>query len=105
VAVDAVDLCDVVDILVDNIFAHTPEGTGFRIALARDFRVARLTVQDFGPGVDATRGDGQRVGSSGLGQQIVRRAVSAFGGDATFESTPGRGVRVVVVLPGSPPTA
>ena len=105
VAVDAVDLCDVVDILVDNIFAHTPEGTGFRIALARDFRVARLTVQDFGPGVDATRGDGQRVGSSGLGQQIVRRAVSGFGGDATFESTPGRGVRVVVVLPGSPPAA
>ena len=103
VAVDAVDLCDVVDILVDNIFAHTPEGTGFRIALARDFRVARLTVQDFGPGVDATRGDGQRVGSSGLGQQIVRRAVSGFGGDVTFESTPGHGVRVVVVLPGSPP--
>jgi signal transduction histidine kinase len=105
VAVDAVDLCDVVDILVDNIFAHTPEGTGFRIGLARDIHAARLTVQDFGPGVEATRDDGQRVGSSGLGQQIVRRAVSGFGGDVTFESVPGLGVRVVVVLPGSPPTA
>jgi signal transduction histidine kinase len=106
VAVDAVDLCDVVDILVDNIFAHTPEGTGFRIALAGDpgdGGVARLTVQDFGPGVAATPDQGQRLGSSGLGQQIVRRAVSGFGGDVTFESTPGRGVRVVVVLPGSPP--
>ncbi len=104
--VDAVDLCDVVDILVDNIFAHTPEGTGFRIALAGDpgdGGVARLTVQDFGPGVAATPDEGQRLGSSGLGQQIVRRAVSGFGGDVTFESTPGRGVRVVVVLPGSPP--
>lgn len=105
VAVDAVDLCDVVDILVDNIFAHTPEGTGFRIALVPDARVARLTVQDFGPGVDATRDDGRRVGSSGLGQQIVRRAVAGFGGEVTIESAPGRGVRVVVVLPGAPPAA
>jgi signal transduction histidine kinase len=103
VAVDAVDLCDVVDILVDNIFAHTPEGTGFRIALVRDIRAGRLTVQDFGPGVEATRRGGERVGSSGLGQQIVRRAVAGFGGEVTFESVPGRGVRVVVVLPGSPP--
>lgn len=101
VAVDAVDLCDVVDILVDNVFAHTPEGTGFRIALVRDRRVARLTVQDFGPGVGATHEGGERVGSSGLGQQIVRRAVAGFGGEVTFESVPDRGVRVVVVLPGA----
>jgi signal transduction histidine kinase len=106
VAVDAADLSDVVDILVDNVFAHTPEGTPFRIALTREGRNAHLTVQDSGPGFDERPGErGERVGSTGLGHQIVRRAVAGFGGDVTVDSTPGHGVRVDVLLPGAPPAA
>jgi signal transduction histidine kinase len=106
VAVDAADLSDVVDILVDNVFAHTPEGTPFRIALTREGRGAHLTVQDSGPGFDERPGQrGERVGSTGLGHQIVRRAVAGFGGDVTVDSTPGHGVRVDVLLPGALPAA
>ena len=30
------DLADLVDVLVDNVFAHTPEGTAFRVDLFAD---------------------------------------------------------------------
>ncbi len=106
VAVDAADLRDVVDILVDNVFAHTPEGTPFRIALTRQGSDAHLTVQDSGPGFGEHLDERtERVGSTGLGHQIVRRAVAGFGGEVTVDSTPGHGVRVDVLLPGAPPVA
>ncbi len=47
VAVD--DLADVVDVLVDNVFAHTPDGTAFEVALTVDGPDAVLVVADHGP--------------------------------------------------------
>ena len=95
VPLSAEDLRDVVDVLVDNVFAHTPEGTGFTIELVSGEQT-RLVVTDAGPGPSYPVEP--RQGSTGLGLQIVRRTVAAAGGTVTV--THGdRGTRVEVRVP------
>lgn len=98
VPMDASELGDVVDILVDNVFAHTPDGTAFSLTLTVDPGRATIVVQDSGPGLAARRGV-RGPGYTGLGLQIVRRAVSAAGGHLEISSEPGAGTRVGVHLP------
>jgi signal transduction histidine kinase len=105
VAVGETDLRDVLDIVVDNVFAHTPEGVPLAIRLEADGPTAILTVRDEGPGFDE-RGGGSvhhadRIGSTGLGLQIMRRAVAGFGGDVEVRSAPGQGTEVRLRLPRS----
>jgi signal transduction histidine kinase len=96
VPLSAEDLRDVVDVLVDNVFAHTPDGTAFSLALTAGERTG-LVVTDAGPGPGAGS-VGPRQGSTGLGLQIVRRTVGAAGGTVTV--THGEhGTRVEVLLP------
>ena len=100
VAVDAADLRDIVDILVDNVFAHTPEGTRFSIGLDGSGDRPVLTVEDNGPGIAPRPSGGQeRPGFSGLGLQIVRRSVAGFGGGLRTEGSPGKGARIEIWLP------
>jgi signal transduction histidine kinase len=90
VAVSAEDLAAVVDVLVDNVFAHTPEGTPFTVRLsARDG--VRLVVSDSGTGATEQPG-------TGLGLDIARRTASAGGGSLRVGSTPA-GTMVEVDLP------
>jgi signal transduction histidine kinase len=96
VAID--DLADVVDVLVDNVFAHTPDGTAFEVTLTQDGPAALLVVADHGPGLGAGPAPG-RVGSTGLGLDIARRTASAAGGELRVASPPGGGTRVEVRLP------
>src|SRR5450631_1097216 len=102
VAMDAADLVDVVDALVDNVFAHTPDGTDFAVSLTREGgRLVRLEVADAGPGAGgadvAVRGH-STAHSSGLGLDIVRRAAIAAGGELTIGSSQFGGMLVVVTL-------
>ena len=92
------DLTDVVDVLVDNVFAHTPVGTPFRVLLAHDHDACRLVVSDDGPGLPRQR-QRDRPGTSGLGLDIVRRAATAAGGTATVGRSTAGGVEVTVQLP------
>jgi signal transduction histidine kinase len=104
VAVDPGDLRDLLDILVDNVFAHTPEGTAFRIDLVRASHGVVLRVSDDGPGLpDRSAAPVDRPGSTGLGLQIVRRAAAGFGGEADVRSAPGHGVVVEVRMPAAMP--
>ena len=101
-AIDATDLQDVVDALVDNVFAHTPDGTAFAVSLtAQDPRLVRLEVADAGPG-SADPEVGMRghstAHSSGLGLDIVRRAAIAAGGDLVVSRSPSGGMLAVVTL-------
>jgi len=102
VAMDAADLVDVVDALVDNVFAHTPDGTDFAVSLARsDLRLVRLEVADAGPGaadLDVTTRGRSTADSTGLGLDIVRRAAIAAGGELAISSSPSGGMLVVVTL-------
>jgi signal transduction histidine kinase len=102
--VDAADLADIVDVLVDNVFAHTPEGTDFSVSLGSDGADMVLVVSDHGPGLTQTGSD--RPGSTGLGLQIVRRTVAGLHGRMQARPGPGGGTTIEVRLPaGREPTS
>jgi signal transduction histidine kinase len=91
------DLADVVDVLVDNVFSHTPEPAGFGVRLVRAGDRVLLEVSDQGSGPSAVRRE--REGSTGLGLDIARRAAAAAGGSLTFGRGAEGGTTVEVVLP------
>ncbi|TDV55237.1 sensor histidine kinase [Actinophytocola oryzae] len=97
------DLEACVDALLGNIFAHTPNGTAFRVALSPRDGGAVLTVEDAGPGLPdggVVRRGVSGAGSTGLGLDIVRRAGERTGGSVRLERSPLGGLRVVVDLLG-----
>jgi two-component system OmpR family sensor kinase len=112
--------------LLGNVRAHTPPDTPAVVRLAAqpagDGGGVLIEVADRGPGmpaVDAARAfdrfhrasrpdgtpgrDGpaaaDRSSGSGLGLSIVQAIAHAHGGQATLESAPGQGTRVLVYLP------
>ncbi|MDH3259369.1 MAG: HAMP domain-containing histidine kinase [Acidimicrobiia bacterium] len=91
------------DALLGNVFAHTPAGTGYRVALHESAReLVELVVADEGPGISdpglLERGvSGGR--STGLGADIVRRTAEAAGGEARWDAGHPSGTVVRVVLP------
>jgi signal transduction histidine kinase len=91
------DLATLVDCLIDNIFAHTPELTPFAISLAEEDGTVRLVVSDKGPGPAARAGD--RLGSTGLGLDIARRTATGSGGNLMFGPGQEGGTTVEVTLP------
>lgn len=97
------DLTDLVDVVIDNVFAHTPEGTALRLDLhdvdhAPGPRSVVLLVADAGPGF-APGGRRQREGSTGLGLDIARRIASGCGGRLSTGTAPEGGALVEVLLP------
>ncbi len=98
VGMNALDLGDIVDICIDNVFAHTPEGSGFGIRLDASGQWAILLVSDAGSGFPRERGE-PRPGTSGMGLRIARRLVEQAGG-RLGTSAPGRpGAEVRIELP------
>ncbi|MFC6082412.1 sensor histidine kinase [Sphaerisporangium aureirubrum] len=89
-----------VDALLENVFAHTPEGTGFTVRLSpREGGGAVLTVADQGPGFPHARALERGVSggsSTGLGLDIVRRTAERSGGSVTLANEPAGGARVTV---------
>ena len=97
VAVDAADLTDVLDVLVDNVFAHTPEDAAIDVTLEAPGDQVLMEVADSGPGIGSPTDVGERPGSTGLGLQIARRTVAAIGGTMDIQS--GAGTIVTLTLP------
>jgi signal transduction histidine kinase len=93
------DLIGVVDALIGNVFAHTPEGTAFRVTVS----AAGLLVDDAGPGIadpaSAVRRGVSGAGSTGLGLDIVRRVAEATGGHLEIGRGPLGGARIAFLLP------
>ncbi|WP_020498590.1 sensor histidine kinase [Sciscionella marina] len=91
-----------VDALLGNVFAHTPDGTGFTVLLtARPEGGARIVVRDQGPGfpdAPASRRGVSGAGSTGLGLDIARRAAREAGGELALGAAPGGGAEVRVEL-------
>jgi signal transduction histidine kinase len=100
VPVSAADVADLLDVLIDNVFAHTPDGTGFEVTLRGSRSVggtARLTVVDGGPGWASEPRPGP--GRTGLGLDIARRTALACGGHLVTGTTRSGGARVEIALP------
>jgi signal transduction histidine kinase len=104
VAVSADDLAAAVDAVLGNVFAHTPDGTGFAVRLAaRPGGGAELTVVDEGPGLAGSAGDPASRGASGgastgLGLDIAGRAAQTSGGAMRLGAGPTGGARVTLDL-------
>lgn len=76
------DLAVALDALIENVVAHTPDGTAFTVALRPAPYGVDVVVSDEGPGIPAgalARGMSDR-GSSGLGLDIARAVAEATGG-------------------------
>ncbi len=100
------ELAACVDVLLDNVFAHTPEGTGFAVEVtARPGGGARLTVRDEGPGftggIPTGRG-ASRAGSTGLGLDIARRTATAAEGTLALRTGPSGGAWITLELGPAP---
>lgn len=102
------DLEALLDVLLDNVFTHTPEGAGVTVRVrplpADEGGGLRLEVEDDGPGfpagVDVTARGASGGGSTGLGLSIASRTAAAAGGGLRLERSPTGGARVVVRLSG-----
>jgi signal transduction histidine kinase len=96
----AEDLAAAVDALLENVIAHTPEGSGFAVSLAPTASGASLVISDDGPGIavdELARGRSDR-GSSGLGLDIARRCAESGGGSMTIDNSPSGGARVTLLF-------
>jgi signal transduction histidine kinase len=97
VALTAAELEAAVDTAIENVFAHTPPGTSYRVEVWPAPDTGILVVEDNGSGYPAddvlARGT-SRAGSTGLGLDIVRRATERSGGSITLGAAPGGGARL-----------
>ena len=92
------ELSTVVDTLLENVFAHTPAGTDYRVEV-RDDRT--LVVSDDGPGLPSDKvllRGASGAGSTGLGLDIVRRAAERSGGGVTPGTSKAGGARFEIVF-------
>jgi two-component system sensor histidine kinase PrrB len=97
-----------IDNLLDNAVRHGRPNGHVDVSLVRDGRMARLTVDDDGPGVPLderqrvferfTRGSASRTSGSGLGLALVAQQATAHGGHAAIDAAPAGGARVTVHL-------
>ncbi|TDU88381.1 signal transduction histidine kinase [Kribbella voronezhensis] len=97
----AEDLAAALDALVENVVAHTPDGTPARIILTRQAAGGVLiVVADEGPGIPLGAGERGRSdrGSTGLGLDIARRCAEAAGGRLTIRPNLPAGSSVHLTL-------
>jgi len=95
------DLAAAIDALLENVIAHTPDGTPFAVTLeALPEGGGRIQVADDGPGLpdeEIVRGRSDR-GSSGLGLDIARRCAEAGGGAMRIGRSPAGGAAITLEL-------
>ncbi len=112
---DQAALRQVLDNLLANVRAHTPEGTAATVRVARQGQDAVVEVTDDGPGMTEDqaaqaferfyRADPSRSrahGGAGLGLSIVAAIVAGHGGRVTATVRPEGGTAMTVYLPAMP---
>jgi signal transduction histidine kinase len=88
-------------LLIENIFAHTPAGVGYRLSVRTVAGKCVLSISDDGPGfVDlAVRRRGRSGGgSTGLGLDIVERTAERTGGGMAIGTSRDGGAEVSVTF-------
>src|SRR5258708_33113425 len=96
------DLAACADVLLENVFTHTPEGVALTVRLsARAGGGAWLVVTDDGPGFPAggpVRRGLSGGGSTGLGLDIAQRVAETSGGTMTIGRSAAGGGSVTLGL-------
>lgn len=98
--------------LLENGARYSPPTTPIIVSARVDARELRVTVSDFGPGLDAEelghlferfyRGRASRqTTGTGMGLSIARGLLTAAGGTVSAEDVPGTGARFSIVVPGT----
>lgn len=99
------DLEELLDTLLDNVFAHTPEGAPVAVRVHTGPSGVVIDVADGGPGLPD--GPPQRgssgSGSTGLGLDIVARIARQAGGQLHLRKSYLGGLSATVSLPLAPP--
>jgi signal transduction histidine kinase len=94
------ELVAMIDALVGNVFAHTPDGTAVEVALTLADGAAQIVIEDAGPGFpDASvlRRGASGGSGTGLGLDIARRTAESAGGSMVIARSRSLGGAVVVV--------
>ncbi len=101
VKVSTQDLAAAVDVLLENVFAHTAEGVALSVRLLdRVDGEVEVVVADAGPGIDEELVARGRAGgvSTGLGLDIARRTAERSGGRLLLGRGEDGGARVSLLL-------
>jgi len=98
--------------LLDNAAKYGPQGQTIIVGSEIAGDVARIWVEDQGPGIPhedrrrvwdpyvrLNRSAESATGGSGIGLSVVRELVALHGGRTRAEGSPGGGARVLVELP------
>lgn len=98
--------------LLDNAVKYGPAGQTIDVALSRIDGMARITVQDQGPGIPPRergrifapfvrlqRDAESAIAGSGIGLSVVAQLAALHGGRARVEDATGGGARFIVDLP------
>ena len=111
-----------VDELVDNALKFSPDGGRVSVSarkVVEDGRTfAEIAVRDAGVGMSreavdqalaewaqGDESDTRAYGGLGLGLPLVQRVAERHGGTVHFDTAPGKGTRVTVLLPAARPAA
>jgi len=116
IEVDPGRMTQVLTNILDNATRHTPEGGWVILSAKQTGDQVELAIQDSGPGVpaetlsyiferfyrtdSARQRDGAFPGGSGLGLAIAKSIVQAHGGQLSAESEAGKGLKIIIKLPG-----
>ncbi len=98
--------------LLSNAFKYTPDGGRVELEVKNEEENLLISVSDTGTGIDKkqiknifnrfeTIGRKTGVISSGIGLSLVQELVGILQGNLSVESTPGKGSRFEVKLPGN----
>lgn len=108
--VDVLEITRAVNNLLSNASQYSPEGKDVIVEVYSDNKMAGISVQDFGKGIDFEKQKDifiqymtyakqyKRVGT-GLGLYITKRIVEAHGGSVELESQIGHGTKISIKLP------
>ncbi len=101
VQVSRMELGALVDVLIENVFAHTPAGVGYRLTVRHTAGAVVLTVSDDGPGfpdLGVSERGRSSAGSTGLGLDIVERTAARTGGGMAIGTSRDGGGEVSVTF-------
>ena len=98
--------------LLGNAIRHTPSGSRVVVKAATSDSMARLTIEDEGPGIPPDQVErifdvyetkaGEESRGTGLGLPLSRRLARLLGGDLVAHSQPGGGGFFTLTLPQTP---